>query len=104
MSLFVCLLHSLEKKTLNENSVVKSDEEESFNHEPEFDVTHLHLSVSLHGLGTGSPPLWRGGALESEPRPHTAAVKADRLFVFPARSRSHQLVSVQLSCGPLGLF
>lgn len=60
----------------------------------------LHLPISLHSFGTGSPPRWSGGALDSQPRPHTPAVKADWLAVLSVRSRGRPLVSTEPSPTP----
>lgn len=68
----------------------------------QYDFTHLHLPISLHSFGTGSPPRWSGGALDSQPRPHTPAVKADWLAVLSVRSRGRPLVSTEQSPTPLG--
>lgn len=76
----------------------------AFNRVTEEDFTHLHLAIHLHRFGTGSPPLCRGGALDSQPRPHTPAVEADWLTVPSARSRGHPLVSIRLSPAPLALY
>lgn len=67
-------------------------------------VTHLHLPGSLHSLGTGSRPLQRGGTLDTKPRPHAPAIKADRLVVLSVRSRGRPPLSFWPSPAPLGCY
>lgn len=70
------------------------DAKKGFNRVTEGEFTHPYLPISLHSFGTGSLPLWRGGTLDSQPRPYTPAVKVDWFAVPSVRSRGRPLVSV----------
>lgn len=61
-----------------------------------------YLSISLHSFWTGSPPLWRDRALDSQPRPYTPTIKADWPTVSSVRSWGRPPVFDSSCVIPLG--